>query len=855
MRLVFRDGCHYIGDMEWQLHFSGLQSWWWTGSVVLAVAIAVALFFVLRSYEAKLVSRKAGFVLLSLRICVLALLLVTLLKPVFVKSWDLDHQPRLLIGFDVSESMDTADQHASKSEMLQWAKALGMLGSDSTSDLIDDWIKAYSENREPNWGGNAANDNAALADLRRRQVLDVFAELRSMPRTEFVRRLLQARPNDLLSNLEKRTAVDLQVFGIEQLEISSDGLNAFLQSDRQDVRPIATDLASVLSSAISDQDGSTLQGVVLLTDGRQTSGDDPGVEADRLRSLQIPVFPVPIGSVMQPRDISIAGVDAPKTVFFEDTATVRGTIRAEGYQGQEVTVYLKDGDRIVDQTTTTVAGPEFETQFEIPASEVGSTEYSLTTDVQPGELREDNNVRPFTVSVVDSKSRVMLIEGDARWEFRYLKNALERDKQVRLQTVLFRQPFLQLLNRPFLDSSLPELQQFQQQLADTDILIVGDVAPKNMGDPIWQAIEKAVSDDGLTLLLIPGRRYMPSKYHSDSLDRLLPVEESQTQLAERYQRSLPDADPSVFRLAPTASVERMAVFDFSDAATSQGDVLKTLPGHLWAYSGKPKPVASVWAYLNVPGPELSQPLAAVVHHYYGFGQVVWMGVDSTWRWRFRAGDTWHHRFWGQIVRWAARSKASAGNDQVRLTLSSSMISESESAEVAVRWDPSLITQLADSVVSIDVKLIEDPVGVVGQPIAGSPNLSTQLVALPNTKARYSGRLDGLKPGTYRVSLVLENSKLKLQQAVETELVVKAEVSNELADVRCQRDFLQQLADTTGGQLLEPWQLASLPDLLNREQDSDNVIQEVTVWDHWILMVVFFVLLTAEWVVRKLNGLP
>lgn len=846
--------------MEWQLHFSGLRSWWWTGSVVLAVGVAFALFWVLRKYEAKLVSRRVGFVLLLLRVSVLALLLVTLLKPVFVKAWDLERQPRLLIGFDVSESMDTADRHAGEGEMLRWAKALGMLGNDATDELIDDWIIAYSENREPNWSGDAANVNVGLADVRRRHVQDVFAELRTMPRTEFVRRLLQAQPNNLLVNLRKQTAVDLQVFGVEQLEISDGGLNSFLQSDRADVRPIATDLAGMLSTAISDENGSTIQGLVLLTDGRQTSDGDPAVEADRLRALQIPVFTVPIGSVMQPRDLSIAGIDAPKTVFFEDNAVVRGTVRADGYQGQDVTVYLKDGDRVVDKKTTDVVGPEFEVEFELPSGDVGATEYTLSTDVQPGELREDNNTRPFTVSVVDNKSRVMLIEGDARWEFRYLKNALERDKQVRLQTILFRQPFLRLLNRPFLDSSLPEFDEFQQQLSDTDILIVGDVAPENMGERIWQAIEKAVSDDGLTLLVIPGRRHLPSQYQSAALDRLLPVTEGQRQLAERYQRSLPDSDPSAFRLQPTVAVNRMAVFDFSDAATGEGDVLQSLPGHLSAYTGIPKPVATVWASLQVPGPELSKPLAAVVHHYYGFGQVVWMGVDSTWRWRLRAGDTWHHRFWGQIVRWAARSKASAGNDQVRLTLSTSVMSESESAEVAVRWEPSLVGQLADSVVSLSVERIEsDEADLDGKAANGkadeSDNLSMQLVPLPDAPARYSGRLSGLKPGTYRVALQLQNSAIELQQPVFTELVVKAEVSSELADVRCQREVLQQLADTTGGQLLEPWQLSGLPDLLNREQNSESVVQEVTAWDHWILMLLFFALLTTEWVIRKLNGLP
>ena len=846
--------------MEWQLHFSGLRSWWWTSSVVLAVGIAFALFWVLRKYESRLVSKPVSLTLLLLRTSVLALLLVTLLKPVFVKAQQLERQSRLLVAFDVSESMDTADRHAHEDEMLKWAKALGMLGNDATNDLIDDWIIAYSEQREPDWSADSATGNAELAALRRRQVQDVFAELRLMPRTEFVRRLLQGQPNDLLTELQKQIPIDLQVFGMDQLRLSDDGLNSFLQSDREDVRPLATDLAAMLSTAISEEDGNTIQGIVLLTDGRQTSGTDPAVAANRLKALQIPIFPVPIGSIMQPRDISIAAIDAPQTVFIDDNAVVHGTIRADGYQGQQVTVFLKNGDAIVDQKTTTVTGPEFKTEFQIPSTDVASTEYTLSTDVLAGELRNDNNTRPFTVSVIDNKASVMLIEGDARWEFRYLKNALERDKQVKLKTILFRQPFLQLLNRPFLDSKLPEFDEFVQQLNETDILILGDISPEKMSERLWQAIEKEVSDEGLTLLVIPGQRHLPRQYQSPTLNRLLPVTDGQRQVAEQFQRSLPDSPPSAFHLQPTAAVDRMAVFDFSDAAIGQNNVLQNLPGHLSAFSGTPKPVATVWAHLKVPGPKQNQSLAAVVHHYYGFGQVVWMGIDSTWRWRLRAGDTWHHRFWGQLVRWAARSKASAGNDQVRLTLSTSVMSETESAEVAVRWEPKLVDQLADSIVQLHVERIDQDdevsVGAVTKKQAVDSNqLSIQLNSLPDAAGRYSGRLKGMKPGTYRISLQLENSDIQLQQPVVTELTVKAEVSSELADVRCQRDVLQQLADTTAGRLLEPWQLVDLPALLNRQQDPESAIQEVTAWDHWGLMLLFFVLLSAEWIIRKRNGLP
>ena len=97
--------------------------------------------------------------------------------------------------------------------------------------------------------------------------------------------------------------------------------------------------------------------------------------------------------------------------------------------------------------------------------------------------------------------------------------------------------------------------------------------------------------------------------------------------------------------------------------------------------------------------------------------------------------------------------------------------------------------------------------------------------------------------------------MKLDQVVSSELVVQRQLSTELANVSCNREFLQQLATTTGGQLLEPWQLKDLPELLKPQDEVNSVLQEETLWDHWSVMLLFFALLTSEWGIRKMNGLP
>lgn len=836
--------------MEWRTSFSGLDSSFWTVSVAVAIVVAIVMFSMLRKYEARLVSPGVSRTLFVLRCLTLLLLLLTLLQPVLTRALDEDKQPRLVIGFDISESMETADRHASSEEKLRWAQALGMLGNQDTDTLINQWVTAYQNDQQPDW---AAGEDESIGQLRQRQVQEVFDEIAGMPRTEFVRRLLEAEPSQLLSRLSEERHVDLRVFGTEQQEIDDTQLAQVLDNDRSELRPGGTDLINLLTSSIGEEDGHNIQGVVVFTDGRQTVAADASGEASRLGALGVPVYCVPIGSRLQPRDLSIASVQVPQTVFLDDTAQVNATITSTGYAGEEVTVQLKKNGEVVDQRKVTVAADYFEVQFGITTDEAGTFDYEIATAVKPGELREDNNDRDFTVSVVDNKSHVLVVDGDSRWEFRYLNGALERDKRVDLSTILFNQPYLRLLNRTFMDNSFPENAAFREQLAKTDMLIIGDVKPSDISEAIWKTIETAVSDDGLTLMIIPGRRYMPHGYDSPTLQQLLPVSDYRQQSAERYRRSFPGAPPSAFRLRPTVAAADLTLFDLNGPDIEQRIELTSLPGHPWAFTGTVRPAASVWASLSLDGEELDRDMAAIAHQYYGFGQVVWMGVDSTWRWRQRVGDLWHHRFWGQLVRWAAGNKSAAGNDQVRMTLSGVVMDETDPVDVSVRWNAKLASQLADATVEVIIKPVSLPTANDETPAVAEQKI--QLIPLEGAPERYAARLPELKPGSYEVWLNTENSRIKLDQDIMSELVIRPELSTELASISCNRQFLQQLATVSGGQLLEPWEVSNLIELLQPENAQHTATQEITLWDHWGLLVLFFILLTTEWVVRKLHGLP
>ncbi len=856
--------------MNWRLIFSGLKSPGWTIYAILGVIVAISLSVWLLRLERKLVTRPVGWTLLTLRILVLITLLVTLLQPVLTKRFEVSQRGRVIVAIDGSLSMETRDRHASLAEKLRWAQALGMLGNAETSPLIDQWVVTAESGQEPNWLGGEVRPTTpaeqALSDARARQIKESLDELTSMPRVEFVQRLLQSKPNELLHQLDEVMPIEIRLFASEQQAALPTRLAAELQSDRADLVPGGTDALQLLTSLTSEEGARLIRGIILISDGRQTAAGDVTGTAQRLATLNVPVYAVPIGSRLPPRDLSIAAVEAPEAVFLNDKAQIRAIIGTSGFEGQPLTVRLKRGDELVAEQTVTPATDSASVTFDVPSDKAGRFDYLLETDAQPGELRDDNNSRDLSLQVLDNKARVLLVEGEARWEFRYLKNLLDRDKQVEPLSVLLHQPFLNLLNQPYIPSKLPDIETLREQLAKTDLLILGDVDPGDIGPGVLELIEQAVASDGLTLLIIPGRNHMPQEFQSPVLSALLPVSETRQRVAEKFRTTPQDAEQTSYMLSLGIDAANLPMFHLSADPSDRNNTFASLPGHPWIFGGVPKPGATIWASATIPGVDVA-PEPTIVHHDYGFGQVVWMGLDSTWRWRWRAGDEWHHRFWGQLIRWAARNKAAAGNDNVRMTLSDVVIAESESIEAMVRWNPKLLPQLQGAVVEVVATLVEPPVNAADAAVASGKKNSdshesstptehnTVLTAAADAPERFVGRLPRLSAGAWKVQLRVTGGGVKIDESIFNEVLVRQQVSQELANVSCNRELLTQLAELTNGAVVEPFEAERLVSLIQPQDRPEEKLKERTLWDHWIVLVIFFSLLTSEWVLRKLNGLP
>src|SRR5947209_1353018 len=92
-----------------------------------------------------------------------------------------------------------------------------------------------------------------------------------------------------------------------------------------------------------------------------------------------------------------------------------------------------------------------------------------------------NNRRTVQINVADDKARVLLIDGEARWEYHYLATALARDRAMKLDRVVFLQPRLgQVAEDDLKKIGNPALALPAEPdaLLNYDCIILGDVSPE-----------------------------------------------------------------------------------------------------------------------------------------------------------------------------------------------------------------------------------------------------------------------------------------------------------------------------------------------------------------------------------------
>ncbi|GAA5124217.1 hypothetical protein JIN84_12385 [Luteolibacter yonseiensis] len=586
-----------------------------------------------------------------------------------------------------------------------------------------------------------------------------------------------------------------------------------------------TDLEAPLSDLLAKQ--TNLRAVVMLSDGDYNLGQPPVAAAQKLRLRGVPIFPIPVGSKVRLPDIDLLSVTAPTYGIVGENVQIPFTIRSSLDRQVRTIVRLRD-ETGKERTKDIVIPPNSETYDSIlwRLEKDGSSTLELSIPVTDGELIAANNTRKFTISGKPEKIRVLLIETLPRWEYRFLRNALERDPGVELSCLLFHPSLGMGEGKDYLKEFPAKI----EELAKYDVIFLGDVGTGQITPEQCSLIRGLVENQASGLIFMPGSQGNQFSLLDTDLSDLLPVILDE---ADRQGISEGIASPLTLTTEGRASLLTM----LGNSEEENPEIWRRLPGFFWnAAVVKAKGGAEV---LAVHGNRRGKfgPVPLLVTKPAGSGKVLFMGIDSAWRWRRGVEDLYHYRFWGQVARWMSYQRNMAAGQRVRLFFNPERPEPGSTVTLnANAFDPNG-APLKEGTVAVDLT---------------SPDGRSQRIELQKNETAwgaYSGRFKVDVPGAWKLRATTSGAEDK---PLETTILAQGTEVEKIGQPS-RPEVLEEMAKVSKGRIIQPDQLAELIKEITALPEPRPLENRIPLWSHWGTVLALVALLGVFWVGRKLNG--
>lgn len=603
-----------------------------------------------------------------------------------------------------------------------------------------------------------------------------------------------------------------------------------------------SDVVGALQAVLAADPDRRIAGIVLISDGRATTPVDVFELLQSAQARQAPVYPLRVGSPDPVADVGLDAIRAPQTVFANDVLAADISLRWSGLVGSETARV-----RLLDDATDAVLA-ETSVALSADAAGSGAQQVELSTRLRDRGVRRfrvevtgpaaeqelSNNAERFDVTVLDEQLNVLYVDTYPRYEYRYLKTALVRERSVKVSVLLLE------ADEGFVQEGTLPIQRFPEtpeELNPYDVVLFGDVDARGN----WLSLAQMrmlldfVGNQGGGFGLIAGERYTPGRFLGTPLERLVPV---------RIDAEASGGSGGTIttgyrgRLTPEGRASRL--FRFVPDIEENVKLIGELPSWYWyARSLGPKPGATVLLeHPTATAGSTAMPL--VVSGRYGAGKLFFQATDDTWLWRRHTGEFLHDAYWIQVARSLMPDRRLGQDRRMTVTTDRRRYHLGERVGVEVRvLDPELSSALGDA---LTVR------GVDGE---GRAAMRFELRRVEERSNVFLGSRIADRPGS--MLLEVEATGFVPERAITTTFQVQA-LDLESRRAEADHELLEQLAAGTGGSMIELDDVAGgLSKIRDRSvQIPDDVVEPL--WDSRLAALLFVLLITAEWVTRKRFGL-
>jgi len=460
--------------------------------------------------------------------------------------------------------------------------------------------------------------------------------------------------------------------------------------------------------------------------------------------------------------------------------------------------------------------------------EPGKVHLAISVPKTGAERNTDNNKVEADLDVRKEQLRVLVIESYPRWEYRYLRNALERDPGVDVNTLLFHPDLGKVgAGRGYLDA-FPK----DEELTKFDVIFLGDtgIDQGQLTTEQCASIVKMVRDQASGLVILPGLRGHTASLLATPLAELLPVVWDEAQ-----PRGWGTVSPGKFVLTEAGTQSLLTKLEDTEEASAR--VWSALPGFQWyAPALRAKAGTEVLATHATETNQFGR-VPLIVTRTYGAGKILYMGADGAWRWRRGVEDKYHYRFWGQVARWMAYQRNMAQGDKMRLFF----------APDRPRAGGTLT--LNANVMSLTGEPLREG-AVIAQILSpsGKPSSVRLLPAGAEAWGLFTGTFTPTEPGDHKVRLTCAEAGAALEATISVQGTRK-----EKRGQPARPEVLREIAQLTRGQFMESTDPAKILAAVAAIPPEEMIERRLPIWAHPAWAGTLIGLLAVFWIGRKAAG--
>ena len=602
---------------------------------------------------------------------------------------------------------------------------------------------------------------------------------------------------------------------------------------------VETKLGAALEGARQELAGLPLAGMVLVSDGADTTDAALTEAVLSLKAAALPVFTVGVGQDHLTRDIQVDRVSTPRQALKGTSLLIDAVVKQTGYAGETVTLDVEDAGRIVgtQQLKLPADGEPASVRVRVMAGDAGPRVLKFRISPQRDEVISQNNARESLVDVLDRPERILYFEGQPRFEMKFIRQAIKEDKNLQLVTLLrtAESKYLRLGvdDSEHLAAGFPKT---REELFAYRGLVLGSIeASAFTGDQLRMIAEFVEKRGGGLLVLGGSGSFSEGGYAGTPVADVLPV------VLDRVVRAAAANGPAVstaLAIRPTRAGEGHAVTQIAAneaASSARWPELPTLT------SVNPiravKPGATV---LLSGADERRRDHIVLASQRYGRGKAIAQPVQDSWLWQMHAKmsleDQTHENYWRQMLRWLVDGVP----DTVDVHTVADRVQPGEPVTLVADVVDRAFVELNDARVVARVKRPNGTVDTVPMQWTGEQN------------GEYRATFATVEAGIYTAEVEAVRGTTAVGRSATQVRVVPSDA--EYFDASMQPARLRRIAEETGGRFYTAGKLTGLVEDLQYTGRGVTTIEERELWHMPIVLIALLGLMFAEWALRRRVGL-